>query len=155
MKYIILFSLFMCFHFKVFSQKFTFTNEEGVVFSFNINRADNNFNIDIGIENSSKNILVYIDFSGNYSFNEENDSTLFWGLGFDYSIYPYAHDLTKRKYIFKEIAPKMEIKQSFLSGYLTIDNFGVNKEKIEYFSDKITLIYGNVEYIKTYIQNVV
>jgi hypothetical protein len=80
MKKFTLFYLFIGFSVSIYAQQFSFSNEDGVVFDFDVERDSDKLLLRVMIENTSSNVNFYIDTSGVYSFTLVGDTAAFMGV---------------------------------------------------------------------------
>ena len=114
MKKYALFYLFIGFSVSTYAQQFSFTNEDGVIFDFEVERDSDKLSLRVTIENTSSNVNLYVDSSGVYSFTLVGDTAAFMGVGFDYALFPYANDgIMRRTYKALRITASKKITQSF------------------------------------------
>lgn len=77
MKKYALFYLFIGFSVSTYAQQFSFTNEDGVIFDFEVERDSDKISLRVTIENTSSNVNLYVDSSGVYSFTLVGDTAAF------------------------------------------------------------------------------
>lgn len=134
MKKISLTLLLVSFCFSLKAQQFSFSNEDGVVFEFNLTRENSKLILEITMDNLSKNVCLFADSSGEYSFLQKSDSSAFLGIGFDYSIFPYSNDFMIRKFRVFRVLPLKKHSQILICDKEGSEQIKTLKIGFDYFT---------------------